>query len=99
MRVINQAILVTGQIEDDSSHLTLFEKFKDFTENLAWLSKEDSYARLMTNIISIINSGRKKINDSDPAALKNQETTKFVLAKRKKLINDFFRDPTITNAA
>jgi hypothetical protein len=40
MKVINRTILVTGEIQDDSGQKTVFEKFKEFMENLIWLSKE-----------------------------------------------------------
>jgi hypothetical protein len=53
MRMINRAILVTGEIDDVSGQMTLFEQFKDFMENLIWLAKDESCIKGMSTIVEL----------------------------------------------
>lgn len=48
MEVINRAIQITGEIDpNDAYQLTMYERFVAFSENLFWISQEDSYSKVL----------------------------------------------------
>ncbi len=92
MRVINRAILVTGEIDDGAGQRTMFEQFKDFMENLIWLAKDDACIKAMGTLFG--KSNKKVGEKKDPSAMQKEESQReedSSVPKRKELINRFFR--------
>ena len=48
MKVINSATSVTQENKDDFRERTVFEKFKEFSEHLFWVTQEKQYQKMLT---------------------------------------------------
>lgn len=94
MRVINRAILVTGEIDDGAGQRTMFEQFKDFMENLIWLAKDDACIKAMGAVVGKAKNSKKLGEKKDPSGMQKEESQReedSSVPKRKELINRFFR--------